>query len=151
MMVLQRKDKGFTLLEVMISMVFLVIGILGIVSLHFASSAANRMSHSITTAVVMAEEKIEELKRAGYSSPELADTDGMKTDIGTNIEENRKFFTEPDHNDDSRNPGFVRVWNVADNMPDSDVKTVTVIVGWQETRWHYITLSSIIRNREDEE
>lgn len=130
----------------MVAMVFLAVGLLGITGLHFATISGNQSASHITLAVNLAEDKIEGLKRVDFSDAALSDTDGIKTDVGTNIRGNPDLFTSPDHGDDSPVSGFVRVWNVADATPAIGLKTVTVIVGWEQKRWHYIALTTIIRN-----
>ena len=139
-----KKDRGFTLVEVLISLAFLVIGILGIAGLQKATMDGNKLANRITLAVTMAEDKIEELKRLGFSDTQLTDTEGVTSDIDTHIDQEPTLFTNPDHSNDSPLSEVQRVWNVADNVPASGLKTVTVIVGWQDNRWHYITLSTII-------
>ena len=141
------KHKGFTILEVMVAMVFLAVGLLGIAGLHLATISGNHSASHITLAVNLAEDKIEELKRLEFSDAALSDTDSIKTDVGTNIRGNPTLFTNPDHGDDSPVSGLVRVWNVADATPAIGLKTVTVIVGWEQKKWHYIALTTLIRNR----
>ena len=145
--IINKNNTGFTILEVMAALVFLAIGLLGIAGLHHASIFGNQSANYMTRAVNLAEDKLEELKRLDFSDPELADTDGIDTDIGTDIKSNVTLFTNPDHTDDSPDPGLIRVWNVADSTPAIGLKTVTVIVGWQVKRWHYIALSTYIRNK----
>ena len=140
------KNRGFTIVEVMVALVFLTVGLLGIAGLHLATISGNHSASHITLAVNLAEDKIEELKTLGFADSALSDTDSIKTDVGTNIRGNPTLFTSPDHGDDSPVQGLVRVWNVADATPAIGLKTVTVIVGWQQQSWHYIALTTIIRN-----
>jgi type IV pilus assembly protein PilV len=142
----RKNDTGFTILEVMAALTFLAIGLLGIAGLHHASIFGNQSANYMTRAVNLAEDKIEELKRLDFSDIALADTDSIDTDVGTDIKSNPSLFTVPDHTNDSPDPGLIRVWNVADSTPAIGLKTVTVIVGWQVKRWHYVTLTTFIRN-----
>ncbi|MBN2374366.1 prepilin-type N-terminal cleavage/methylation domain-containing protein [bacterium] len=142
---------GFTFIELLTSMVILVIGILGICGLHYAALSGNKTANQITLAVTLAEQKIEELKRLGYANSELSDTDGVKTDVDINIKQNPALFTDPDHGNDSPVPGMTRVWNIADDTPSPGLKTLTVIVGWEEKRWHYMPTTTIIRSRDENE
>lgn len=132
-------------------MAILTIGILGICGLHLAALSGNKTANRITFAVTLAEEKIEELKRLGYANSELSDTDGVKTDVEIDIKQNPTLFTDPDHGNDSPVTGLIRVWNVANDTPSSGLKTVTVIVGWEEKRWHYFPITTIIRSRDENE
>jgi len=140
------RREGFTIIEVMIAMVFLAVGLLGIAGLHYASIAGNRSASYVTLAVNLAEAKIEELRRLAYTHADLTDTDNNKNDISTDIKSNPSLFTNPDHGNDSPDPRVIRVWNVANDTPAAKLKTVTVIVGWQDTRWHYVSLTTLIRN-----
>ncbi len=88
-----RNDKGFTILEVMAALTFLAIGLLGIAGLHHAAIFGNQSASYMTRAVNLAEDKIEELKRLDFSNPALADTDGIDTDVGTDIKSNPSLFT----------------------------------------------------------
>ncbi|MGA1863738.1 MAG: type IV pilus modification PilV family protein [bacterium] len=143
---INKNNTGFTILEVMAALVFLAVGLLGIAGLHHASIFGNQSANYMTRAVNLAEDKLEELKRLDFADPELADTDGIDTDVGTDIKANPILFTDPDHLNDSPDSGLIRVWNVADSTPAIGLKTVTVIVGWQVKRWHYVALSTYIRN-----
>ena len=150
---------GFTLVEIMISLVILSVGLLGLASQTLSVIKANSLSDQMTRATVLAEDKMEELKRLGYAHAQLQDTDSNTADVSTDIQTNPSFFTNPDHSD--TNPtsetgtvtltsALQRVWNVADNTPATGMKTVTVIVGWQTTRSggpakpHYVALTTII-------
>jgi type IV pilus assembly protein PilV len=143
---INRNNTGFTILEVMAALTFLAIGLLGIAGLHHAAIFGNQSANYMTRAVNLAEDKIEELKRLDFADPALADTDGIDTDVETDIKSNPTLFTNPDHANDSPDPGLIRVWNVADSTPAIGLKTVTVIIGWQVKRWHYVTLTTFIRN-----
>src|SRR5712691_4870396 len=146
----------------MISLVILSVGLLGIASQTLSVIKANSLSHQMTRAAVLVEDKMEELKRLGYPHNQLSqlkDTDGSTTDVSTDIQAKPSLFTNPDHSDAhpmgetgtvTLTSALQRVWNVADNTPATGMKTVTVIVGWQTTRSggpakpHYVTLTTII-------
>jgi prepilin-type N-terminal cleavage/methylation domain-containing protein len=151
---------GFTLVEIMISLVILSVGLLGLASQTLSVIKANSLSDQMTRATVLAEDKMEELKRLGYAHAQLQDTDSNTADVSTDIQTNPSFFTNPDHS--NTNPtsetGTVtltstpkRVWNVANNTPATGMKTVTVIVGWKTAtqtgaaaKSHYVALTTII-------
>ncbi len=62
---IRRNDKGFTLIEVMISMVILAIGILGLAPLMVLSIYSNTYSQDLTRATAVAQDRIEQLKNQG--------------------------------------------------------------------------------------
>ena len=151
-----QREWGVTLVEVRISLVILSVGLLGLASQTHSVIKANSLSDQITRATILAGDKLEELKKLGYTHEQLQDTVSNTADFRTDITANPRFFTNPDHSDtttgvpgtvtltslliDPRNPrppptpaqGCRNlVWNVANNTPAAGMKTVTVIVGWK--------------------
>lgn len=61
-MKIRKNDKGFTLIEVMISMVILAIGVLGLAPLMVLSIYSNTYSQDLTRATAVAQDRIEQLK-----------------------------------------------------------------------------------------
>ncbi len=61
-MKIRKNEKGFTLIEVMISMVILAIGILGLAPLMVLSIYSNTYSQDLTRATAVAQDGIEQLK-----------------------------------------------------------------------------------------
>lgn len=55
------KEKGFTLLEVMIALGILAVGILAIISMHIAATQANAHAVTFTNALLAAQSRIEYL------------------------------------------------------------------------------------------
>src|SRR5213593_1100552 len=80
------REWGFTLIEIMISLVILSVGLLGIASQTLSVIKANSLSDQMTQAAVLVGDKMEELKRLGYPHNQLSqlkDTDGSTTDVST--------------------------------------------------------------------
>lgn len=154
-------EGGFTLLEILVAVVFVSIGFLGLASTVISVIKGNNISGDMTTAVVMAQEKLEELRNKNFNmgadfaigggddtiDAELTD-DGVAGDVGTDVQGYSSLFTGPDHSD----AGFTgsltntpqRVWNIADNTPAAGMKTVTVIVGWKDVNEHFVALTTAI-------
>ncbi len=61
-MKIRKNAKGFTLIEVMISMVILAVGILGLAPLMVLSIYSNTFSQDLTRATAVAQDRIEQLK-----------------------------------------------------------------------------------------
>jgi type IV pilus modification protein PilV len=59
---------GFTLLEVLIALVILMVGILGLAPLFISAPRYNQSSQAITEAATLAQSKFEELKSLDYST-----------------------------------------------------------------------------------
>ncbi len=71
-----RDQRGFSLVEVMISMVILAFGILGTISMFSASDKALGTSSQMTTALRLAQEKLESKRAADFDLILLDDIDG---------------------------------------------------------------------------
>ena len=130
------KEKGFTLIELMIAMVVLGIGILALIQMQVAAMNGNLSANQMTTAMTLAQDEIEQLKR-------LALTDGALTD--NNAGNNANLTSTPnaaslEHTDvgnpiDERGGStglrrYRRFWNVADDTPTQGAKTIVVFVFW---------------------
>jgi len=64
---LKHSNKGFTLIEVMISIAILVIGLVGVVLVIPMAQKASGRSALATRSAIIASEKTEELKSKGYT------------------------------------------------------------------------------------
>ena len=137
------RQSGFTLVEVLIAVSILTIGLLGAASMQVSSIRGNQYSDRVTTGLCLAEDRMEELMRRGY-------TDALLTDANTTNALDTIIASEVDHEDlpaiDATGQTvaggpYRRVWNVDDSAAP-DIKTVTVIVTWDNDR-HRVTLTSI--------
>jgi type II secretory pathway pseudopilin PulG len=153
---------GFTLLEILVSVVFISIGFLGLASTVTTVIQGNELSGDQTAAVILAQEKLEELKNKEFNlgedfaigggddtiDAELTD-DGDTGDVSTDVKNNPSLFTNPDHSDAGFTGGITttpqRVWNVADDTPAPGMKTLTVIVAWKDINNHYVVLTTAIQ------
>ncbi len=139
-------QKGFTMIEVMIALVILTVGFLGIASLQLNAIKGNNLSDNITSALTLAEDKMEELLGLDYENPELRDlVTGNNDDLGM-IDPGWIDREELNINESGKaNTGhFRRVWNIADNMPIENNKTIRVIVTWDNDS-HQVSLTSVKR------
>ena len=107
---IQRND-GFTLMEVLIATVIFAIISLGAVASMVSVMQGNAFSNKITTATTLAQTKLEEIKRLGYTNADNA--------AGT---EDYKTITNYS--------AYKRVTSVVPG-PVSAMKTVTVTVYWK--------------------
>ena len=104
----RKNDNGFTLLEVLIAIVILSIGLLGMASLTVGIINGNKFSKDVTTATTLAQEKMEDVRRVGYTSV----TSETKAVLSSPYDEYKREVT------------------VANNSPATGIKTVTVKVYW---------------------
>ena len=119
-------EKGFTLLEVLVAITILSIGLLGVASLTTGIIKGNLYSKNVTSATVVAQQKIEEIQRVGYDSANsLAGTATLSMG-GYN---------------------FTRVTTIGptiiDGTPQPNMKTARVTVAWNPGGYS-ISLDTII-------
>ena len=100
-------SKGFTLLEVLVAIVVLSVALLGTASLTGSIIGYNQFADQVTAATTLAQGKIEELKNTDYVSI-AGSTDTQSINSTT----------------------YSREWDVSDDSPAPDMKTITVTVGW---------------------
>jgi Tfp pilus assembly protein PilV len=105
----RRSDGGFSLIEVLFALTFLAIGILAVASMIPAGTRGVSQSRVLTTSLMAAQTKLEELKGTPFTS--LAA--GTFTD-STSV--------------------FRRTWTVTDSVPMSGCKRIQVTVSWTEAR-----------------
>ncbi|MBL7203976.1 MAG: prepilin-type N-terminal cleavage/methylation domain-containing protein [Desulfobacteraceae bacterium] len=102
-----KKSGGFTLIEVLIAIVILSVGLLGMASLTVGIINGNRFSNDLTTATTLAQDKMEDIRRAGYTSA---------------VSETKA--THPSNSD------YKREVTVTADSPATDMKTVSVKIYW---------------------
>ena len=119
-------DYGFTLMEVMITIVLLTVGLLGMAALTTGIINGNKHSRRLTTATTLAQEKIEDVRRLGYSNMPSAD-----------IETTEDYDTITDC------PLFKRTTSTDADSPDTYMKTITITVYWDSDS-HSVSLQTIL-------
>jgi len=122
-------QSGFTLLEVLIAISILTVGLLGVAQMQIMGIKGNYFSGNTTTALTLAEEKMEDLLGKSYSDAEL--TNGNHPDTNNPIDETGQAGGT-----------YSRMWIVTDNTPITDTKTVMVNVSWDNAS-HQVSLSCI--------
>lgn len=121
-----RKRRGFSLIEVLIGMVFLAIGLLAIAGLQITSIRGNFFSNNLMQATYVAQDRLEFLKNRPYDSAELGavnNKDDVKVPIsGVGVVYNGKY-------------------TIVNNV--SGYKEITYTVTWNDGTNHKITFSTI--------
>ena len=105
----RRYAKGFTLIEVMVAITLLSIGLLGMAGLTVGITRGNRLSSEVTTATALAQAKMEDIKRVGYSGA---------------------TSSAEDYNAISGYPLYKRDTVIDVDTPELGMKTVTITVSW---------------------
>ncbi len=123
-----KKEKGFTLLEVLIAIMIFIFGILVVGNMQITSIQGNSFAKSITEASVNAQNQIENLINSKYSDFNDITGDGVaglnNTSTNPNDQNAADYYRQ--------NGRYTIVWNIADNYPVSGTKTARVIVMWNE-------------------
>lgn len=106
------REKGFTLLEVLIAISIFSIGILAVGTMQIASIRGNTSARTHTEAATWAADRVERLMALPYNHPDL---DAAAA--------NNPHSVPPE--------GVYNIsWNVTDNTPITNTKTITIIVTW---------------------
>jgi len=133
-------EKGFTLIEVLMSITIFAIGVLAIVNMQIMSTWTNARARGMTEGIVIAQNEVERLSALNYSNAELADTDG---DGDTGLNDRVMFGSvwtgspSGNQNPDGQNlsnPLYQVFWNVRDDHPFTGIKTIRVFVVWDSTQ-----------------
>ena len=146
-------ESGFTLIEIVIAMVILGIATGGLVHMQISSSSTLTDSRYLSTAVTIAQDKMEELKTLAGNHPDLSDTNPGNNGalrhasdqlMADHAEDLSALADETASTAlDMRLGAYQRFWNVADNTPCAGRKTVAVIVTWG-SRHKRVALASVL-------
>jgi type IV pilus assembly protein PilV len=99
--------RGFTLLEVMITLVIFAIGLLGLAGMQIVAIKGNSFGQQMTVASTMAQNQLEALRESAGS---LIDGNDTVTD------QNGITYT--------------RTWSVSTDSPATNMDTVNITVSW---------------------
>lgn len=111
-----RGERGFTLLEILISISIFTIGVLAVATMQISAIRGNRLGNEVTQATFLVEDKLEELKNSADIASESDGSDQQGI--------------------------FTRTWQISPATGDSQLVTVTVAwsIGGPN---HNVTLSTI--------
>ena len=105
----RKHEQGFTMIEVMVSLLLTAIAVIGIIALFLAETKASSLSRHSTEASVLAVDKLEKLRTMNPPTAGSDTVDAAGNPTGTFL--------------------FTREWEVADVGTYSDI---TVTVTWSE-------------------
>ena len=139
-------NQGLTLLEVLAAVAILSFGILAVASMQGSSIKGNSQAIGTTEAITLAQGKLEELMRLPYSDADLTDTDNDGTNQDANDDGVDEVGTDLNFGlndtvdgggtviaDNSEvNGRYTLYWNVAVDEPIANVKTIRIIVLWED-------------------
>jgi type IV pilus assembly protein PilV len=118
------KREGFSLIEVLIALVFLAIGLLAVASLQVTSVRGNFFSNNLMQATYVAQDRLEFLENTRYSSGELM--------AASNKNDVTKTIAGTDYNG---------TYSIVDDV--SGYKLITYTVSWNDGVNHRISFSTI--------
>lgn len=113
-------EKGFTLIEVIMSTLILIVGITAISSVISTITRKNFFSQRHTQAVLLAQNKIEELINEGYDSAACADGDYENS-------------LNPVNATGDSSGVFYQYWSIEDIRPIPGSKQIVSTVEWEGT------------------
>jgi type IV pilus assembly protein PilV len=116
-------EDGFTLIEIMITLVILSVGLTALAGLQVSAIKGNTFSKRMTAAVSIANQKLEQIKDTDYAN--------ILSESSTQITQSNMRFT--------------RQVTVTNNSPLANTKTVNVTVTWSDgSNSHSVPITTII-------
>ena len=106
--------RGLTLIEILLTTVFLSVAFLGIGAMTFGSIHRLVFSDHMTTGITLAKERIKQIRHADYTAV-----------INAN-------FPHESYGSIAGYEAFQRDVVIVDDTPETHMKTVTVTVSWRE-------------------
>jgi type IV pilus assembly protein PilV len=107
----KRNEQGFTLLEVIIAISILSVGLLALASMQISSIRGNAFAGGVTEGATLAADRMEKLLVLPYTHSDLS---------------------AGNHTEPSPPSGFAISWNVTDNDPINNTKTINLTVTWTD-------------------
>ena len=112
----KKARQGFTLIEVLIAIVILSVGLLGMAALTVGIIHGNAFSKNLSTATTCAQDKMEDLRRLGYSGTSA-----------TTVTVTEAYNSITDY------AVYKRETLTTVGSPEPRMKTITVKVYWKDT------------------
>jgi type IV pilus assembly protein PilV len=110
-----RNEHGFSLMEVMVSMVVLSFGLISLAGMQVVAIQVNSSANKLTSATTLVQDKIEELMSLPFAHADLSDA----TPVGAC----------ESHDETAPPEGFTLSWCV-DSSADGTSKTIDVTSAW---------------------
>ena len=153
-------EEGFTLVEIMIAICILSVGMLAVANMQTNSVYSNSLSGNTTAALSLAEDRMEDLLGMDWNDANLRDTtiiNNNTNNMGRYLDTRLDSLRFTDHIQNNLDEtgtingqaggNFTRIWNIADNTPIANTKTICVIVTWGASNTEVGVAGAKTRNR----
>jgi len=107
----KKHEQGFTLIELLIAVSILSAGLLALGSMQVSAISANAHSQNVTQGSTLAADRLEKLLALSYIDDDLS---------------------SGDHEDPGQPPGRTVRWNIVNDAPLANTKTITLTVQWTD-------------------
>jgi len=114
-------SKGFTLIEILISLVILSISLLALAGLMVTTTRNTSFGGHLTEAATFAQDQLEQFRAMRWQDIPLVPGPDLKTG--------------------STGINYTRSWNV---VQSGNLKTITVTINWTDQTNHMLTLLSVV-------
>ena len=118
-MKLHTKSKGFTLIEVLITLVIMAVSLLALAALMGTTTKSNSYGSHITEAATFAQDKLEELRAIPWNNIAVGSTSDQKNG--------------------STRINYVRHLDIQEN---GNLKTITITINWVDRTNHSLRVTS---------
>jgi type IV pilus assembly protein PilV len=120
----REREAGFTLVEVIMAISILTVGILAVASMQYSAIRGNAFSQNLTESTDRVQDRIEKIMSRPYGTftDQTGDGNAGLTDNTTGT---------ADYND-TTDPEYTILWNVATNWPMTNLTTIQVIALWSD-------------------
>ncbi len=144
MMKKNTSQTGFTLIEVLISMLIFSIGILGVGAMQISAIGGNSIAINLTGAANEGGDTLETIVPRPYTDTSLSDASNAGANAGVTGLSNTDVVGSLADGGPVVQGDYTIFWNVADNYPVFGIKTIRVIVQRLENgQIRTVTLDSI--------
>ena len=144
----KHSENGFTLVEVLVAMLIFAFGILAVINMQYVATQTNTRSRHVTEGMLVAQNRVEQLMALPYDQTTLED-DGAGDDLNTGVDPQSgktidEELADADHQESPAQPYYRVGWNVRDDWPYAETKTIRVIVKWVDLQTkHSFTIDTI--------